>query len=160
MGQESMKTAEQPYDMPGQSSSCRRQGACTTPTPSTLAASINRRVLSLPRSHRARPARGLGRAEGPQPIRAFRHARLRVITRQTGPPAGQVDIVRPGQYGDPEDGGAPSARTGDTVTVEGKGFWGFLVRVWGHVYPAASDDDDAARRDDYHAAGSDNDDGR
>ena len=86
MGQESMKTAEQPYDMPGQSCFLQAEGRVFH-TYSQYARGLESTggLLLLPRPHRPRPPRGLGRAEEPQPIRASRHARLRVITQATWP---------------------------------------------------------------------------
>lgn len=41
---------------------------------------VHRRLLLLPRPHRARPARGVGGTQGTQRVRKVRHARLRVVT--------------------------------------------------------------------------------
>ena len=83
IGQESMKTAEQPYDMPGQSCFLRMEGHVFH-TYSQYARGLESTALLLfPRPHRPRPPRGLGRAEEPQPIRSSQHARLRVVTPAT-----------------------------------------------------------------------------
>jgi predicted dithiol-disulfide oxidoreductase (DUF899 family) len=41
---------------------------------------VHRRLLLLPRPHRARPARGVGGTQGTQRVRKVGHARLRVVT--------------------------------------------------------------------------------
>ena len=81
MGHESMKTAEQPYDMPGRTllPPGGRHGV-----PHLLAvrprAREHRRLLLLPRPHRPRAAGGLGGAEGPQRLGTREHPRLRVVS--------------------------------------------------------------------------------
>ena len=80
MGQESMKTAEQPYDMPGRTCflAGRRHGV-----PHLLGlrprAGEHRRLLLLPRPHGARAPGGLGAARRPNRQRPGQPARLRVL---------------------------------------------------------------------------------
>ena len=66
MGQESMKTAEQPYDMPGRTCFLEVDGRVfrtySRVRPWTRE---HRRLLLLPRPHRPRAPGGLGGAQGP-----------------------------------------------------------------------------------------------
>ncbi len=84
-GQESMKTADQPYDMPGRSCFLQRTAACSTRTPSTPAAWSPPGLLLLPRSHRSRTAGGVGGARRPQRVRQVRHSRLLIVSSSNSP---------------------------------------------------------------------------
>ena len=77
MGQESMKTSDQPYDMPGLSCFIRVDGKIFPHLlPVRPGPRVERRLVLLPRPHRPRPPGGVGGAQGPEPIGPPIHARL------------------------------------------------------------------------------------
>ena len=85
MGHESMKTAEQPYDMPGLTCFLDVSGVVYR-TYSVYAAWLgeHRRLLLLPRPHRTRAPRGLGAARRPYSPRPGQPAGLLVLGRAEG----------------------------------------------------------------------------
>ena len=105
MGDESMKTAEQPYDMPGRT--CFLAGRRHR-VPHLLGvrprAGEHRRLVLLPRPHRARTPGGLGAARRPNRQRPRQPARLRVLAARpptvratpphTAPPRGSSSLMR------------------------------------------------------------------
>ena len=79
--------AEQPYEMPGRSCFLRVDDRVFhTYSQYARGARVDRRLVLLPRPHRARPPGGLGGAEGPRRQRARRAARLRELAPLRGSP--------------------------------------------------------------------------
>ena len=85
MGQESMRDSEQPYDMPGRTCFLQVDGRVFR-TYSVYARGLetHRRLVLLPRPHRARSPGGLGGAQGPLRVRPRQQARLRVLAVEAG----------------------------------------------------------------------------
>jgi hypothetical protein len=70
----------QPFEMPGRSCFLQVGGRVFHTCSQYARPGVHRRLLLLPRPHRARPARGVGGTQGTQRVRKVRHARLRVVT--------------------------------------------------------------------------------
>ena len=85
MGEESMRDSEQPYDMPGRTCFLQVDGrmfrtySVVRPGPRE-----HRRLVLLPRPHRARSPGGLGGAQGPLRVRPRQQPRLRVLAVEAG----------------------------------------------------------------------------
>ena len=82
--------SDQPFEMPGRSCFLHAGGRVPHLLPVRSRPGVHRRLLLLPRPHRARPARGVGGTQGTQRVRKVRHPRLRVLTAHPGTSSADV----------------------------------------------------------------------
>jgi len=69
----------QPFEMPGRNCLLQVDGRAFLTYSVCPWSRVDWRFLLLPRSHRPRSTRGMGRAQGPQRVGSFGHARLRIV---------------------------------------------------------------------------------
>ena len=73
--------SEQPFEMPGRSCFLEVDGRVFHTYSQYARPRVHRRLVLLPRPHRARAPRGVGGTQGAQRVSPLGHARLRVVTR-------------------------------------------------------------------------------